>query len=227
MTSIETVTGTPASEQRRHSRAVQQPPNQSPEAESTHMNVIPSTPTPTTKWWKRKRIFIPALIVVGVAIGSSAGKNEPADAVDTTATTEAPVVTEAPTPVVTEAPTPVVTEAPAPVVTEAPAPVVTEAPAPVETMGQQNARRKAESYLSFMAFSFDGLVEQLEYEGFSTDDATYGAFAVDADWNEQAQLKAASYLDSMAFSHDGLVDQLVYEGFTLAQAEYGVAAVGL
>lgn len=36
------------------------------------------------------------------------------------------------------------------------------------TIGQSNALRKAESYLSFMPFSYSGLVEQLEFEGFST-----------------------------------------------------------
>lgn len=42
-----------------------------------------------------------------------------------------------------------------------------------ETGGQTNAVKKAESYLDYTAFSRSGLIEQLEYEGFSTEDATY------------------------------------------------------
>lgn len=78
-----------------------------------------------------------------------------------------------------------------------------------------------------MAFSRVGLIEQLEYEGFSNEDATYAVDNVGADWAEQAVLSAESYLDVTAFSRDGLVDQLIYEGFTAEQAEYGVTAVGL
>jgi len=96
-----------------------------------------------------------------------------------------------------------------------------------ESVSQSNARKKAESYLSIMAFSREGLIEQLEFEGFSNIDATYGTDAQGADWNEQAAKKAQSYLDTMAFSRSGLIDQLLFEGFTQGQAEYGVNAVGL
>lgn len=93
-------------------------------------------------------------------------------------------------------------------------------------MGQKNAVRKALSYLDYSAFSYSGLINQLEYEGFSTEDATYGADNCGADWNEQAARKAQDYLDYSSFSRDGLIDQLKYEGFTAEQAEYGVTAVG-
>lgn len=94
------------------------------------------------------------------------------------------------------------------------------------TIGQTNALRKAASYLDYMAFSYSGLVDQLEYEGYSTDDATFAVDHCGADWNEQAAKKAQSYLDFMSFSRSGLIDQLLYEGFTQEQAEYGVSAVG-
>jgi hypothetical protein len=96
-----------------------------------------------------------------------------------------------------------------------------------ETVSQSNAREKAASYLEFSAFSREGLIEQLEYEGFSQADAEYAADAVGADWNEQAALKAQQYLDVSAFSRKGLIEQLEYEGFTKAQATYGADAVGL
>lgn len=105
--------------------------------------------------------------------------------------------------------------------TQPPAP-----PAGGETMGQKNAVEKAKQYLDVLAFSYKGLVEQLEYAGFSNAEATYGADHCGADWNEQAAKKAQQYLDVMAFSRQGLIDQLKYSGFTDAQAEYGVSAVG-
>ncbi len=94
------------------------------------------------------------------------------------------------------------------------------------TMGQKNALLKAESYLSMTAFSYDGLVKQLEFEGYSHDEAVYGADNCGADWNEQAAAKAKSYLDMTAFSRDGLITQLEFEGFTHEQALFGAEANG-
>ena len=89
---------------------------------------------------------------------------------------------------------------------------------------RSSALDKAESYLSFTAFSHDGLVKQLEYEKFSHEDAVYAADHCGADWNEQAAKKAKSYREITSFSHAGLVEQLKYEGFTAEQAEYGASA---
>ena len=94
------------------------------------------------------------------------------------------------------------------------------------TMSQKNALSKAKEYLDFTSFSYAGLIDQLEYEDFSTEDATYGADNCGADWNEQAAKKAQDYLDYSSFSRQGLIDQLLFEGFTAEQAEYGVSAVG-
>ena len=95
------------------------------------------------------------------------------------------------------------------------------------TVSQLNAVSRAKEYLSIMSFSHDGLVEQLEYEKFSHEDAVYGADNCGADWYEQAERKAQEYLDVMSFSRDGLIDQLEYEGFTHEQAVHGVDAAGL
>lgn len=97
---------------------------------------------------------------------------------------------------------------------------------PTATMGQTNALERAKDYLRTMAFSYSGLVEQLEYEGFSHDEAVYGVDHCGADWNAQAVIKAKNYLDLMAFSRDGLIEQLEYEGFTAEQAAYGAQANG-
>lgn len=37
-----------------------------------------------------------------------------------------------------------------------------------------------------MPFSYDGLISQLQYEGFSYEQATYGVDNCGADWNSQA-----------------------------------------
>lgn len=94
------------------------------------------------------------------------------------------------------------------------------------TMGQQNALRKAGQYLDTMPFSYEGLIDQLEFEGYTTEEATYAADNCGADWNEQAAEKAQDYIDMMSFSKSGLIDQLKFEGFTQEQAEYGAKAVG-
>ena len=94
------------------------------------------------------------------------------------------------------------------------------------TMGQKNALSKAQDYLRFTAFSYSGLISQLEYEGFTKEEATYAVDNCGADWNEQAAKKAQDYIDITSYSRQGLIDQLKYEGFTSEQAEYGVTAVG-
>ncbi len=101
-----------------------------------------------------------------------------------------------------------------------------EKPAETTTTGQRNALSKAKQYLSIMPFSHSGLISQLKYEGYTTEEATYGADNCGADWNEQAAKKAQQYMDIMDYSRQGLIDQLKYEGFTQSQAEYGVSAVG-
>jgi Host cell surface-exposed lipoprotein len=98
---------------------------------------------------------------------------------------------------------------------------------PLSPASQQNAVQKAKDYLDYTAFSRQGLIKQLEYEHFSTEDAAFAADSITVDWNEQAAKKAKDYLGYTAFSHDGLINQLEYDGFTPAQAEYGVAAAGL
>lgn len=94
------------------------------------------------------------------------------------------------------------------------------------TSGEKNALAEAKSYLRSSAFSHEGLIDQLEYEGYSYSEAKYGADNCGADWNEQALLSAKSYLRSSAFSYSGLIDQLEYEGFTSSQAKYGVDNCG-
>lgn len=94
------------------------------------------------------------------------------------------------------------------------------------TMGQKQAVRKGKDYLSFAAFSRQGLIDQLVFENFSEADATLAVDYIAPDWNKQAAKKAQNYIDITSFSRQGLKDQLVFEGFTQAEAEYGVTAIG-
>lgn len=94
------------------------------------------------------------------------------------------------------------------------------------TINQKNVMKRAKDYLSLMAFSYTGLIEQLEYEQFSHEDAVWAADNCNADWSEQALLKAKDYLDNIAFSYTGLIEQLEYEGFTSEQATYGADNCG-
>lgn len=104
--------------------------------------------------------------------------------------------------------------------------VTVEPPKPKLTVEQQNAIGKAQDYLAFSGFSRAGLINQLEFEGFSTEAATFGADNAGADWNAEAAEKAKSYMDMSEFSRQGLYDQLEFEEFTPEQIEFALAAVG-
>ena len=95
------------------------------------------------------------------------------------------------------------------------------------TLSQRNAVRSAEQYLRTMAFSRTGLIKQLEFEQFSTADATYAVDNIRVDWYEQAYKKGRQYLDTMAFSRGSLIRQLEFEGFTRSQATHAVDKIGL
>lgn len=150
-----------------------------------------------------KRVWVYVLAIAFIAIIANSGGNDAPAVADTTGT--------------------ITTEAPAPT----DAPVVTEAPAPTMTRSQENAVASAESYLDFSAFSRSGLIGQLEFEDYSTADATFAVDYLNVDWNEQAYKSAESYLDFSSFSAGELRDQLEFEGFTPEQAAYGVAQTGL
>ena len=51
-----------------------------------------------------------------------------------------------------------------------------------------------------MAFSYDGLIAQLKFEGYSDSEAKYGADNCGANWNSQALKKAKEYLNKTTIS---------------------------
>lgn len=103
---------------------------------------------------------------------------------------------------------------------------ITKAESESVSVGEKQALGKAYDYLEYTAFSYTGLIEQLEFEGFSNSEATYAADNCGADWNEQAALKAQQYLAYSSFSRSGLIEQLEFEGFTHSQAVYGAEENG-
>ena len=97
---------------------------------------------------------------------------------------------------------------------------------PAAADSKDDAVSRAKSYIKSSGFSRDGLVDQLEFEGFTKEEAEYGADNCGADWFEMAEKKAKSYIKTMGFSRDGLVDQLEYNQFTKEEAEYGADNCG-
>ncbi len=95
-----------------------------------------------------------------------------------------------------------------------------------ETLGQKNALKTAKSYIDYSAFSYLSLIKQLEYEGYSNEEAVYGADNCGADWNAEALESAESYISYSDFSYQGLLEQLEYEQFTNEQAVYGADNCG-
>jgi hypothetical protein len=108
---------------------------------------------------------------------------------------------------------------------------------PEMTASQENAVKEARSYLDTMAFSRQGLIDQLSSEYGSQFPLVDAQFAVayleknsEVDWNTQAVKSAKEYLDSQSFSCNGLIDQLSSEygsKFTDSQAKYGATQAGL
>lgn len=96
------------------------------------------------------------------------------------------------------------------------------------TLGEKKALIKAGSYLSLKnGWSKERLKHQLEFEGFTSSEATYGVDHCTADWNEQAELRADSYLSmNNGWSEKRLRHQLEYEGFTLLQIEHAIENCG-
>lgn len=94
------------------------------------------------------------------------------------------------------------------------------------TVGEQMAVASAKNYLRVSAFSKKGLIEQLEFEGYSIAEATYAVNNCGANWTEQAVKSAKNYLRVSAFSKKGLFEQLQFEGYLLDEATYAVNNCG-
>lgn len=89
----------------------------------------------------------------------------------------------------------------------------------------QNCYDQAMSYLDFMAFSRNGLIHQLQHDGY-TDNAISNALDLlekyYVSWDTEAVKKAQEYMETFSFSQQRLYEQLIHDGFTEEQANYGV-----
>ena len=94
------------------------------------------------------------------------------------------------------------------------------------TSNEEKALKRAHSYLNAMGISYTKLIYQLEFEGFSHEDAVYAADNCGADWNASALKKARSYINALGISYTGLIHQLEYDGFTPDEARYGADNCG-
>lgn len=164
------------------------------------------------KWW-----FWVIIILLLAAIGSGVPSSSPSNS--KTSLPPSPSPTSARETLPTETSSPIESE---PVFS----PGQEDSTKETETMGQRNALRAAKNYLNVMAFSYDSLITQLEFEKYEHDDAVYAAENCGADWNEQALKAAKNYLNTSAFSYEGLIRQLEYEKYTTEQATYGVDNCG-
>ena len=95
------------------------------------------------------------------------------------------------------------------------------------TETQQQALDKANEYVDTLALSREGLIKQLEHDGYTADDAAYAADNCSTSWNKEAKEMAEQYMDATTFTYDEMVEQLESEGFTKKQAKFGANAVGL
>ena len=105
-----------------------------------------------------------------------------------------------------------------------------------ETDWNAQAVRQAKGHLAAMAYTQDELIDQLEYEKFTYDEATYGTALALADASEPlpamsetmtAEEAVKNYLQYFPMSRQGLIDQLSQvDGYSVEEATAGVDASG-
>jgi hypothetical protein len=195
-----------------------------PGQEPTQVGLPPQNQGTKRKKWPWIASAVAVVVLFGIiGLASGGGTDEPSTAASSQPVVETRTVTVEPIPSgTTQQPT--TEEVAEPTSTAvAPPPPPPAAPDTRSSMssGVRNAADKASDYLDFTSFSRSGLIEQLEFEDFSTADAAAGVDSLDVDWMEQAEKKAKEYLDFTSFSQQGLVEQLVFDGFTQSQAQHG------
>lgn len=86
----------------------------------------------------------------------------------------------------------------------------------------ENAR---DNYFDFMAFSCDGLIGQLMFDGYSYQEAAYAAHTYSGNWETQAAIAAYLYRETASIrKRSEMINQLLFDGFTMWQAEVGYEA---
>lgn len=105
--------------------------------------------------------------------------------------------------------------------------------APGDTIGAfityyQPTSRDAEAlasailYVKYLDMSYEGLYDQLRYEGYTDVEARYGISNCGADWSQECYDCACSYLRYFRMTESQLRSQLKYEKFTDYQINYAI-----
>ena len=95
------------------------------------------------------------------------------------------------------------------------------------TKKQKKALDRAKDYLEYDSFSYSGLIEQLEFDGYTNDDAKVAVDNCKVNWKSEALQSAKDYFRSdLFFSRKGLINQLEYDGYTNDQATYAADNCG-
>lgn len=194
-------------------------------------------PSKKRDWFKWVAVALSALFLL-VVLASVIGNPETTTEADSSSATASPAATEtssADAPSIPQAPAPTRGAATPPSEAisfldsqsyETPAELDESLPSSLGGGGSDNdvALRSAENYLEFMAFSKQGLYDQLIFEQHSPEAAQYAVDTIDADWNQQALKSARFYRESMAMSHGAIYDQLTSEaeGYTASEAQFAI-----
>ena len=70
--------------------------------------------------------------------------------------------------------------------------------------------------------SYDNLMEQMLYAGFTEEQAQHGIDSCNADWNQEALDAAKSYQRSLNMNTTQVEEQLAYNHFTQEQIQYAL-----
>lgn len=135
---------------------------------------------PQKPWYTKMRVIIPIALVVGIiGLGAIFGGGEKDSAAPKSAATASATESQEPAPKSTpEESADEATQESAKEPEEEPAETKAAPKAPKMTVSQEQAVRKAEDYLDLASFSRSGLIDQLEFEGFTRKQAEHGAKSV-------------------------------------------------
>ena len=100
---------------------------------------------------------------------------------------------------------------------------------PKNALGDEaDALKAALNYISTNQYSRNNLIEKLEFDGFTHDEAEYAVSNIYVDWYQMAADTAAAYLKTSDYSYNGLIRRLESstDGFTHEEAVYGADMAG-
>ena len=105
--------------------------------------------------------------------------------------------------------------------------VVAQSPEAREKTEDDPAVKAAQSYFATGNYTYTALIDKLEQDGYSPEDAEYAANNCGADWNAQAAKEAKELLEGGTLTKEEIVDKLIFKGYTYEQAVSGAEANGL